>query len=49
VIALVVIFVDWPRRATRDWLHWLGVSLWTLGSLVACVNAMMMVWRWAGH
>jgi hypothetical protein len=33
VIALAAVFIDWPRRATRDWVHWLGVSLWTLGNL----------------
>ena len=34
-LPFVVVFIDWPRRATRDWPHWLGVLLWTLGSLVA--------------
>jgi hypothetical protein len=48
VIALVAVFIDWPRRATRDWPHWLGVSLWTLGSLGAGLNSLMNVWRWAG-
>jgi len=33
VIALVVVALDWPHRARRDWPHWLGASLWTLGNV----------------
>jgi hypothetical protein len=49
VIALVAVFIDWPRRATRDWPHWLGVSLWTLGSLAALFESLRVVWHLAGH
>jgi hypothetical protein len=49
VIAVAAVVIDWPRRATRDWIHWLGALLWTLGSLAACIDAMMVAWRWAGH
>jgi hypothetical protein len=50
VIALVAVFIDWPRRATRDWLHWLGVSVWVLG----CMASQWMfigtrIWMFAGH
>ena len=37
VIAVVVLALDWPHRVTRDWAHWLGASLWTLGSVADCV------------
>jgi hypothetical protein len=33
VVALVVMALDWPQRARRDWVHWLGASLWTFGAL----------------
>ena len=46
VIALVAVFLDWPRRATRDWVHWLGVSLWTLGNLATLPTSLHMVWLW---
>jgi hypothetical protein len=41
VATLVAVVIDWPRRATRDWPHWLGVSLWTLGNVVVCMEAVM--------
>jgi hypothetical protein len=34
LIALVVLAFDWPYRARRDWVHWLGASLWMLASIV---------------
>jgi hypothetical protein len=38
VIAFVVIALDWPQRARRDWPHWLGVSLWTLANVAAVLT-----------
>lgn len=52
VIALVVVFIDWPRRATRDWVHWLGVSLWTLmnlATLPTSLHMICMIWLWTRH
>ena len=47
--AVVAVVIDWPRRASRDWPHWLGVSLLTLGSFVMFVQTAVTLWRWAGH
>ena len=32
LVAMAVVTIDVRCRINRDWLHWLGVSLWTLGS-----------------
>jgi hypothetical protein len=45
VIALVVVVLDWPQRARRDWPHWLGVSLWTLASVAAVLTNLRVYTR----
>ena len=32
-LALVVLVFDWRQRTARDWVHWLGVSLWGFENL----------------
>jgi hypothetical protein len=37
IIAVIVLALDWPQRARRDWVHWLGASLWTLGAIATVI------------
>jgi hypothetical protein len=49
VIAVLAIVNDWPRRASRDWVHWLGVSFWTLANAAAVPFGLMIASQWTRH